>query len=786
MVDETSPLSMSETAHPSSRTGLLGQPAPLPVIRGSVIEETTGLPLAGVVVHWVTPGVPGLGKAPQRSGHVIQLGEATTASDGGFEILTSDTPQTRQALCTLAWQKDAVSHFRVGVDKGMLEFPAERADGEAETVIRVAQTVEPSAEQWGALSSYMASNRLIRADDLCRQLSAPFSDSPTNAWSVSLRAGALAAIGHALGNGDSANSEPAENLQLLNFDALAGGDVLKAVTNYRDVATFERFGGRVSEWLDGSFLRLPKSDVELYRDYLRGVWVSAARQMHSEKGAPVPTDAALEAQLGTRFHQDFQTSDVARKSSHALLIPILKAVLTARADREGFGVTVAALPVRAPTQSDADYVATLIARTAKSATELRNRFRVRFDRPLGDETSSVALNVEALLGLLADTYESPEEPFPTLLRGIEAERPLIFPTFLGRAPFFLQYDEWLDRQRRFYPENVYDIRRTLPAYFKEYRDVVLAQKTAGHPKINPNNDFIASETDWHDSAKWVERQFWITDEIRAAMAAADKQGYPDANAHLDAALHHIDDARKAAPASWRRDDFVWVNDKGNLPLPNELKRDRRVSLKSRAARPATTPGELAEFEAYFDTRTQPHVFGFEGGPQDGDYDWMESWLARARTLYVNELDYFQLVLIPYLRSTILMTLSDYAGATKILGRITGFEIGVAELTATPGYQVDNTPLSHPPYFYQRDSLPYTTAVAFDAELHSYADQTPLTGTVGRRAISRTTDRTLRAPIFQTCARRGNARLGRGPVPQRRPVVDLPSARAVQGRAFHAR
>jgi hypothetical protein len=35
----------------------------------------------------------------------------------------------------------------------------------------------------------------------------------------------------------------------------------------------------------------------------------------------------------------------------------------------------------------------------------------------------------------------------------------------------------------------------------------LRQKTAGHAKINPKNDFIAREADWHASAAWVERPF---------------------------------------------------------------------------------------------------------------------------------------------------------------------------------------------------------------------------------------------------------------------------------------
>jgi hypothetical protein len=515
-----------------------------------------------------------------------------------------------------------------------------------------------------------------------------------------------------------------EQHHLHDLDALGEGELDRATTHFRDFDTFDRFGGQASQWLDGSYFYLPKSDLELYRDYLRGVWVGAARPMHAAKGTPVPSDAALEAQLDTRFHQDFHTADATPGPAHALLIPILRDVLMARADREGFGLAAADLPARDPTQDDAAYVATLVAATGETAAELRNRFRIDFGPAPGTQASPVGLNVEALLGLLADTWQSPEEPFPSTLRGVEPERPLLFPVFIGRAPFFLQYEEWLDRQRRFHPENVYDIRRNLPDFFKAYRDVIVAQKTAWHAKVSANNDYIPNEADWHASAEWVERMFAITDEIRAALAAADKQAYPEAHGRLDTALRLIDEARRKAPAKWTRDDFVWFDENGNPPLPDTLKKDRRVSLKKRAARPVTTRAELAEFEAYFDTRTEPHVYAFQGGPQAGFWDWLESWLARARTLYVNQLDYLELALVPYLRSTILVTLGDYAGAVKTLGRITGYEVGVAEVTEAPGY----LPSTYSgPYFHQRQSLPYTTAVAFDPETHAYTDQTPQTG-----------------------------------------------------------
>ena len=87
----------------------------------------------------------------------------------------------------------------------------------------------------------------------------------------------------------------------------------------------------------------------------------------------------------------------------------------------------------------------------------------RFVRPRpGETTSRLQLNVEALLGLLADTYQSPEEPFNAIPVIAENGKPLIFGPYVGRAPFFLEYEEWLERQRPFFPENIYDIRTNLP------------------------------------------------------------------------------------------------------------------------------------------------------------------------------------------------------------------------------------------------------------------------------------------------------------------------------------
>ncbi|MDP9687695.1 UNVERIFIED_ORG: hypothetical protein J2W82_001351 [Pseudomonas mohnii] len=697
----------------------------LPVAGGVIVENQTGLPLDGVHVRWV---VVVDSKRVGRS----ELGETVSDIDGSFSIVPADSLDVRRALCAMSWQQDTHSVFLV--DTGAqhpLEFPIEQLlKDKDQMVLRLeAPTDQVDDKKWTrrraehltTLAGYMAANRMIRVNDLTGLLKAPPPDAPSRDWTVMERVSTLDEVGRALG------SDPANYTHLLNLDALLTADLKKAVSNFKDVVAFKEFGGAVNEWHAGTFFKLPKSDLELYRDYLVGVWVAAARQMHAAKASPPPSDAALGAQLATRFHQDFATGDVTTEPVHPLLADLLRQILLAPASRAGYGLAIGAIAGRAPDQTDTDYVQALIEQTGESAAELQRRFRVRFDRPSGYLTSPVALNVETLLGLLSDTWQSPIEPFPTTVRGIQVELPLIFPEYLGRAPFFLQYEEWLERQRRFFPENIYDIHRVLPSFSESWKKVMDGNtKAKSHPFFNPNNDYFKDESDWIASARWVERMFPITDTIRQALALADKQDVNGAHGNLDSAAKLIEDAIKAAPAAWKRSDFVWYDTNGSPPIATTLKTERHVSLKSRAAMPVTTREQLAAFEAYFDTRFEPSVAPYHNGPQPGDYDWEESWMARARTLYVNEVSYIRLVLIPYLRATFYLSQGEFNSALKIFGHITGCEVGFAEMATQPGYRSGTTGTAFP-YFHQQDSLPYTVGVEYDKQSQHYAEHQPLIG-----------------------------------------------------------
>lgn len=144
-------------------------------------------------------------------------------------------------------------------------------------------------------------------------------------------------------------------------------------------------------------------------------------------------------QLSTRFHQNFRTSAAAQVPTSKLLAAILTTALATPANRDGFGKAPASIPAQGAA-SDEDYLHALIGVAGVKPRELQNRYRVAFERPHGAVASPIDLNVEALLGLLADTWQSPPEPFPAEPAG-RPEMPIIYPNYLGKAPFFLEYEE---------------------------------------------------------------------------------------------------------------------------------------------------------------------------------------------------------------------------------------------------------------------------------------------------------------------------------------------------------
>lgn len=717
-------------------------------VSGVVTEKSSGVPLAGVVVKWALTITSGRG-----SGHgPMELGSAVTDQEGRFSIDATADPKTWRALCNPASggsKKNGQTYLLLTDHKGHeLGRPFPVTPDVREIVLHPAPGGEDKASQrqWKSLATYLTTNRMMLVRELAQQLARPFADSPARDWPVQTRSSALRAMFDALAAEDRQTAEAMDLLyenQFVETASLATGNVRRAVTVFKDIGRLEEFAGvadRIFPWLR-------QTDRQLYRDYLRGVWVATAQKMYEDlEHVAKPAVALLERQLEERFMQDFHTNDDAPRPAAQLLVPLLVSILTRDAGRGGFGLTPAGIPAQG-TKTDDEYLQSLIALSNVKAQELRNRFRVSFERSPGETTSPLQLNVEALLGLLADTYQSPEEPFNALPTVVEG-RPLTFGPYIGRAPFFLQYEEWLERQRTFYPENIYDIRKNIPVFDADFRTSMAGQQAfKGAPLFPGQGYFDHYPGERAKSGAWIERMFPITDKLREVLGKMDAQLYADALAKLKDVSDLLWKAANEYDSKWVNDQFWWQWSTGvwnDKLVSGKLYSDIRVSLKDRAKIHVTTPQELASFEKFFD---EPYYPVWTGFPDKAD-EAREKGLAKTRTLYLYNVFYLNLVLIPYLRSQIFFALGDFANAIHALALLTGYRVGVAETTSPPGYDPNGVVFGFP-NLYRENTLPYTTLVGFDRD-GAYADLPPI----------------FQEPVFQGGMNLSSGRLAIAPFEQR--------------------
>jgi hypothetical protein len=589
-----------------------------------------------------------------------------------------------------------------------------------------------SPRQWKAFANYLTTNRMMLVRDVTQQLAHPYADSPVSQWTVPARASGLRAMFDAMAAEVQKTAEALEVLygnQFVETTALAAGSVRRAVTYFKDPGRLGQYVGVV----DKIFPWLKQSDRSLYRDYLRGIWVGAAQMMYAnEEHIAKPAVALLERQLDERFEQDFHTSDDAARPAAQLLVPLLKSILRRGTSRGGFGLKVADIPAQGA-QTDDEYLQSLIALSKVSPKEVRNRFRVSFDRNPGETTSPLQLNVEALLGLLADTYQSPQEPFAAVPPAVEG-KPLIFGPYIGRAPFFLQYEEWLERQRTFIPENIYDIRKNVPLFYPEFRNLMKGDSAyTGAPYFPGQGYFDRDPGERTRSAAWVERMFPIVDKLREAFAKIDGQLYPDALAKLQEVSDLLREADTKYEWPWVKDKFWWQSKSGSWNnVPSAYKKhylDVWISLVDRAKVKVTTPEQLDSFERFF-----------EEPVYNSDYEVREKGLAKSRTLYHYGVFYLNLVLIPYLRAQIHFAQGDFAKALTALTPLTGYRVGIGETTIAPGYATLSEPVpgqdqtddsfARYPRLHHLSTLPYTTLVGFTEDKTGYEDLPAPVGSMG--------------------------------------------------------
>jgi Tc toxin complex TcA C-terminal TcB-binding domain len=729
---------LNVAAQPASRittgdAGIAKPAAPLSTaplsIAGQVIEQKSGLPLAGVTVKWTLS--PGQTRA--RKPRPNEIGLAVTDRQGNFRIEAGANPEAKAALCGIAGETPNGVTYLSLVDRNdrIIGHPTKVPSDTRQIILHPPATEQkPSKKEWKALTNYLTTNRMMLVRDVAEQLARPFTDSPVRDWAVAHRSSALRDLLEAVAR---QQEKVAGQLDLLEENAfietasLEEGNVRRAVTHLAD----EKKLGKFLPSPDKIFPWLRDSDRSLYRDYLRGVWVAAAQKMYQDlTGIAKPPDSLLEQQLDERFQQDFHTTDDTAVPAATLLIPLIVSILTRDDARGGFGFKVADIPAKG-TQTDDEYLQVLIGASKVSAQELRNRFRVSFDRAPGETKSPLQLNVEALLGLLADTYQSPEEPFNTMPAVFDNGKPLIFGPYIGRAPFFLEYEEWLERQRAFYPENIYDIRKNIPVFDPDYRNTMEAVKVSSGPPQFPGEGYFDDYAgERSKSGEWIERMFPVVDKIRDALGKMDGQRYSEAKDELKAVSDELWNMAlpKNYDSKWVKDKFWWWWSWGawnNTTVTGRSYPDTYISLKDRAKIHVTNPDELAGFEKFYDPPSYPKWTGHLSDWSPSDNETAEKAIAKARSLYLYNVFYLHDVLIPYLQSQIDFAVGNFSQAIYALSLLTGYRAGIAETTTVPGYDTNAQPLgSSTPLLYQQTTLAYTTLVGFEDNI-TYTDLQPI-------------------------------------------------------------
>jgi hypothetical protein len=669
------------------------------VIEGVTVLAGSSTPLGGITVKWLA-GQPKRTTSKERA---AELGTAESGPDGHFEIRLSDSEMAQDFDCHAKRGKQLVSFVVAYEGLRAISKPIVVSAGPTEITVEISGEGEPDKKILRTLANYLSVQRKLLIRDLVEEFRQPSANSPTNTIGAGTRASALRMLEKlASSKGSRVNSKSGAAFEdhFVDVRSLSEGDLKEAASRYLNVQNVLR-----DTAIFGKFPPLNNNNEALYRDYLRGVWVTAAQNMFADmSGGPVSASVVtLEAQLDGRFHQDFHVGDNAPQPAAKLLIKLLKSVLVAPSNREGFGKAVGAIPGQG-TSSDEDYLQMLIGLSNVSVQELRNRYRVSFERQPAEQVSPIQLNVEALLGLLADTYQSLEEPFPAL-PGVFQEKPLIFPPFLGKAPFFLEYEEWLAQNDTFYPENVFDIRTAVPVLSDGYRGATKSGKAITLPTpyaLSKNFDNPAKDVG--DAATWNESVFLVVDAVTDALKKIDAQDYPKPS-DFDALLQKIDNVTKAFqrnvkqyPSPAKGDRFYWLNVAG---VWNDAA-DRQVSLADRAKLKVTNRGELQQFEKFLALPFMPY----------SDYE-TEIWgIIRSHLIFASMLHYFGDVLIPYLRAIVALACGDYASAVIHLSPLSGYKIGIAETADTAGYNNSGAPYPGP-IFYSDQTLPYTTQISAD-------------------------------------------------------------------------
>ena len=470
---------------------------------GTVLNARTGFPLQGytVQVYYV--------EANTASSSSYLLGSGTSSENGRFLITWIDSPAVSQRLVLLQCYSKAQALFKVLTDDDhapLLVTKPQLWDMWSSSVVKLVvqipeETIQP--QTWSEVGQRLQSAHLDTISDLVSQLIiTPSTASIFKDWTPSARQNAAAQLETAFLDPEATLSKVAAVPSWQDLKSAAGLPTYQkslgtGMDNPNVAGAFEQLSAKVLQFpslsavdwkIDPSlfatspsaaitsfqdrylspFPKMPFPSLwtlELgYRDYLVQLWVSAITLVVYVRPTSLTADQAVQ-QLRNRFHQDFKTTDTVSRGVNEILIPIMTDILTSPPGPTfGLGLTSAQIPARG-TATAREYLDTLVKLSRLSAEELTLRYRTRFTRSDSVTSNPVWENIYTIQGFFRDSFQSVVDPSVTapdilgqpIVPGTKKESPN-FQGMQGKAPFFLEFDEWVLQRQPIPFENYFLIR----------------------------------------------------------------------------------------------------------------------------------------------------------------------------------------------------------------------------------------------------------------------------------------------------------------------------------------
>lgn len=661
-------------------------------ISGNLVSAHYGYPLPGLKVsaYFVEPQ----DTTSSSDGAETLLGAATADRNGRFQIAFQDTSIVRQKLCVLTQFADASIVLTVEGDDGQRYYTSEPFSATAGSIVVTLSAPLPEADvttdMWTTVGERLEAARITQVNMLAQQLAAPDGQSLFADWNLETRQALLNQLEQAFLDPQNILREYATPLPTLSdlrtpgaleafqerlqpnlqnpevqnafmdfvgksqsFPDLFSVDWAMDLNDFRQGnvgLALNKYIDNYRVGLDRAIDRLPRfeNDLTRYRDYLREIWPTwITRVIYIEPQGWTPQKAL--DQLRNRFHQNFFTYDTSPQPANKVLIPILTEILTAPTGNTwGFGIAPANIQPQG-TRTSREYLDYLISLTGLSARELGLRYRLDFTRPDSALSNPVQENIATLQGFYRDSFQCELEPTPT--EPDVLNQPIVPDKLQGKAPFFLHYDEWLRQQSPFYPENFFDIRRTMTvdvASDKERRDWLKGAIQNAYPaEVRPEYQFMWNVWDISDKLKEAHAQYY--------------------RGEYTLALNNYLDAYRMA--------YSAIQNKlvGGFDIKSALATRKKTSVKNMR--------ELALF-------MMPSAFGlrFEYNLREYDRDDM-----------ICALIYYVLYVIPVCLGDTYLALGDYEHSIFHYGQPTRFPVGTAKETDSGGYRphyLKDFPLYH--------------------------------------------------------------------------------------------